>query len=179
MDLIREKLVKKGWSQRDVEETIDILAAAEGKKSRFVGWLDDALIWISLLIAIVGNFLMSVVLVPFLLILSGGYLYAILLASGVAFGTLFTVILKAIEEMKTEKHIITGVFIPVFGLINMYIIARLSNKLITVLQLKTSEHSPALVSMIYVFAFILPFLISQYGKVFSKKAQTPAVQAGS
>ena len=172
MDVLREKLVKKGWSQRDVDETIGILASAEEKKSRIVGWLDQALIWISLLIAIVGNFLMSVVLVPFLLILSGGYLYGILLVSGAAFGMLFTVILKTIEKMKSEKRIITGIFIPVFGLINMYIIARLSNKLIAVLQLKTSEHSPALVSMVYVFAFILPYLIFQYKEDFSKKASS-------
>lgn len=167
MDELRERLLKKGWSQKEVEHTISVLASAKEKKSRFVFLLDEALIWIALLVTIFANFVLSVVIVPFLLMLSGTFLYFVILIFGVAFGLLFTFLLRSIEKIELTRHFLANVFIPIIGLINMYIIARISNKLILVLNLDVSEHSPALVSMVYVFAFLLPYLISQYFREFS------------
>ncbi|MBI5378207.1 MAG: hypothetical protein HZA82_06240 [Thaumarchaeota archaeon] len=167
MDDLKQRLAQKGWSQKEIDKTAQILSAAEEKKSKWVVLLDNALIWVVLLIAVFGNFVLSVVLVPFLVILSGGYLYLSLLVFGVSFGLLFSLILRSSEGVKEEQHIMANVFIPVVGLINMYIIARLCNKLILILQFKSTENSPALVSMIYMFAFLLPYLVMHYFQEFS------------
>ena len=170
MESLRDKLTKKGWSQREIDKTIKILDSAESKKSEKIKFLDEVLIWISLFVAVVGNFVLSVVIVPFLIIMSGIALYATIFCFGAAFGMLFTIILRNMARFEQKMHILAGLFIPVIGLINVYILARMSNKLISLLQLKTSEHNPLLVSVMYIFAFLLPYLLLHYAGEFSHKS---------
>lgn len=174
MEALKERLAKKGWGKREIEQTVSILQEAETKKSMWILWLDEALIWLSLLIAILGNFVLSVVLVPFLLVLSGSALYATLLCLGAAFGMVFTLLLQTIEKIEIKKHIMAGVLIPIIGLINMYIIAHFSNDLIVLLKLTTTEHNPALISMVYIFAFLLPYLIMHYMELIYARQRSTA-----
>lgn len=169
MEELKEKLSNKGWNKREIEKTVATLQQAHKKKTNWILWLDELLIWLSIIIAIIGNFVLSVILVPFLLIMTGITLYVTIMILAIAFGIIFTLLLRAVERMEIQRHILTGVFIPVIGLINIYIIARLSNQLITQLQLKTAEHNPALVSMVYIFAFLLPYLLTYYLREFSGK----------
>ncbi|MBI4140597.1 hypothetical protein HY485_02040 [Candidatus Woesearchaeota archaeon] len=171
MEELKQKLAAKGWSQRDIEKTATILQQAHKKKTNWTLLLDELLIWLSIITAITGNFVLSVVLVPFLIIMSGTMLYATIIIIAAAFGVLFTLLLRAVERIEIKKRILTGIVIPVIGLINMYIIARLSNQLITQLQLKTTEHNPALVSMVYIFAFLIPYLVTYYLQEFTKQKQ--------
>ncbi|MBI4142194.1 hypothetical protein HY484_04670 [Candidatus Woesearchaeota archaeon] len=169
MEELKEKLSSKGWNKREIEKTITILQQAHKKKTNWTLFLDELLIWISILIAIIGNFVLSVILVPFLIIMKGTMLYLTIMIMGTAFGIIFTLLLRAIEKIELQKHIMTGIVIPVIGLINMYIIARLSNQLIIQLQLKTTEHNPALVSMVYIFAFLVPYLVTYYLQEFKRE----------
>ena len=174
MESLRDRLLKKGWSEREVDKTLAVLNSAEEKKSSTMRFLDRILIWISLFIAVAGNFILSVMLVPFLILMSGASLYFAILCFGASFGMVFVLILRTIERSEIKSHIIAGVFIPVIGMSNMYIIVRLTNKLMFTLQLSANEHNPALVSMIYMFAFLIPYLVLHYFTEFHKKSSSTA-----
>lgn len=178
MDSLRDRLSKKGWSEKEISKAMIILDSAQEKKSAKTKFLDELLVWVSLFVAVAGNFILSVVIVPFLIIMSGVSLYAAIFCFGAAFGMLFTIILRNMERLEAKMHVIAGLFIPVIGLINMYIIARMSNKLIAILQLKTVEHDAVLVSMVYIFAFILPYLLLHYAGEFSRQSFTKPIQSG-
>ncbi len=169
MDSLQDRLSKKGWSEKEISKAIAILDSAQEKKSAKTKFLDELLVWVSLFVAVAGNFVLSVVIVPFLIIMSGFSLYAAIFCFGSAFGMLFTIILRNMERLEAKMHVIAGLFIPVIGLINMYIITRMSNKLIVLLELKTVEHDAILVSMVYIFAFIFPYLLLHYVGEFSRQ----------
>jgi hypothetical protein len=152
-------LAQKGWGRADVKKATDILAHAESSKSASMIFLDQLAFFVALMIAIIGNFIISVVMVPFLLLLQGLGLYFTIFVIGVTFGVLFNVLVHYIEDLKQGQHIIAGAFIPALALINIYLITHFSNKLEVLLLLETPAHSPIIVSMTYVIAFVLPFVI--------------------
>ena len=155
-------LAGKSWSKADLRKTEDILSHAEAEKSPGMRFLEQSAFWTALVIAIVGNFIISVVLVPFLLLLHGIGLYFTILIIGITFGTLFNVLIHYIEDLNEGQHIIAGAFIPALALINMFIIAHFSNDLEILLQLKTPAHSAVGVSVTYVFAFVVPYLLKHF-----------------
>ncbi len=159
MENIAAELTAKGWSQAEAKKAADIMAHAQAEKSPSMIFLEQTVFWVGMAIAMVGNFIVSVVLVPFLLLLSGWGLYATIFVVGAAFGLLFNVLIHYIEELGEGQHIMAGAFIPALALVNVYIITHFSNKLEILLQLENPAHSPLFISMTYVVAFVLPYLI--------------------
>ena len=156
------KLIQKGWSKAELNRAADIIAHAEESKSASMQFVEKLAFWVTLLVAILGNLIISVVMVPFLLLLSGAGLYFTVLIIGFTFGILFNVIIHYIEDLGEGQHIIAGAFIPALALINIYIITHFSNKLEVLLMLQTPAHSPFAVSITYVIAFILPYLLKHF-----------------
>jgi hypothetical protein len=158
-------LADKGWARADIQHASDILAHAEAVKSPSMRFLEQTAFWIALLIAIMGNFILSVVLVPFLLLLEGAGLYFTIFVIGMTFGFVFHVLIRYIEDLGQGQHIIAGAFIPALALINIYIIAHFSNRLEILLQLPIAPNSPLGVSVTYVIAFVLPYLSRHFEHV--------------
>jgi len=151
------KHVHEEWSSDLAVKTEAILRRAEQRKPRWVKVVDTALYWTLLFLAIVGNFVISVVLVPFLLIMKGWPLYFSLVFVGASFGWLFSFILMNIEKLETSQHIMASIFLPALALINVGIMAVLSNKLIVMMKLSTPPHNPLIVGGVYVLGYIIPY----------------------
>jgi hypothetical protein len=160
-----DALADKGWGRAEMRKTADILAHAQASKSASMRFLEQTAFWVALLVAVTGNFILSVVLVPFLLMLHGFGLYITVFLIGLTFGAVFTVLIRYIEELGEGQHILAGAFIPALALINMYMIAHFSNKLELLLVLSTPPHSPVGISITYVIAFVLPYLFKHAGHV--------------
>ncbi|MEM4247309.1 MAG: hypothetical protein QXR48_02785 [Candidatus Woesearchaeota archaeon] len=156
---IASDLAAKGWSKAEVRKATDIMAHAEASKTATIRFIEQMAFWLALFIAIFGNFIVSVVLVPFLLLLTGIGLYFTVFVVGAAFGLIFNVLIHYIEDLEESEHIIAGAFIPALALINIYLITHFTNKLEVLLQLHTPAHSPFWISVTYVFAFTLPYLV--------------------
>ena len=60
-------LLRKGFSKKEAQKTVDILQEAEEKKSVKIKFLDSIIYWALLLVAIIGNLVISIILIPFLL----------------------------------------------------------------------------------------------------------------
>ncbi len=136
--------------------TPEIIMAAERKKGAITHFIDVSLFWVLLVLAITGNFVLSVALVPFLLVLKGAILYLSLFMIALSFGILFSFLLHGIDKLSGKKHILATVFIPSLALINVVIFAILSNKIILLLNLTTPPHNPLAIGAIYVFGYVLP-----------------------
>jgi len=161
MEKLKKLLVKKGWSSRDVEKTIRVLGRAHEKKSQKIILLDKLVLWVGLLLVILGNFIVSVVLVPFLLILSGIWLYVSLLFIAASFGFVVNVVAMYIEKIEREHVLIMGVLMPAIALITVYIITFLANRLEVLLQLGTPLHNPTMIALVYTVGFMMPYMFTR------------------
>ncbi|MBW3019357.1 hypothetical protein KY329_04200 [Candidatus Woesearchaeota archaeon] len=118
--------------------------------------IDDLLYWTILILSIVGNFLISIVLVPFLVALQGWLLYITVFGIAATFGYMFTFILRSIEQLHPRQKVLAKLLIPAIALINVTIITLLSNRLILLLQVATEFHNPLIVGITYVVGYSLP-----------------------
>jgi len=116
--------------------------------------------WISLLAAIVGNFIISVILVPFLVMLEDRVtLYIIVMIMGIVFGALFNFLLSDIERLDERHHVMTGVVIPVLAVINVYIMVNVSKTVGTFISVTVNQNA-LVIAIIYVAMFIVPYIIT-------------------
>ena len=157
---IKKRLEQKGWSKKDISKTVGIIEQAKANKHPKIKILDKLVFWISLAIAIIGNFIISISLIPVLLALGNLPLYAVLITLGAAFGLLFDLLIRTIEHLEAKHHLFLGIIMPITAAINVIIIVAFSNNLEKAINIQ-NPHSPLLAGAIYAFAFMLPYLTYQ------------------
>ena len=157
MENIRKYLSEKGWKKKDMESAIKIIRHAKKHKHPKIKLLDKAVYWISLVVAIAGNFIISIALMPFLLALSGFRLFLFITALGASFGLLFELLVRGIEGLEAKHHLFLGIIIPIVALVNFVIISDNLKKLIGI----ESPHDPIIMGAVYGISFILPYLSYQ------------------
>lgn len=157
---IKKRLEQKGWSKKDISKTVRIIEQAKANRHPKIKILDKSVYWISLLIAIIGNFIISISLIPVLLALNSLPLYIVLVTIGISFGLLFELLIRTIEHLEARHHIFLGIIMPVIAAINVVIIVTFSNNLEKIINIE-NPHSPLLVGIIYALAFMLPYLVYQ------------------
>tara|TARA_Y100000310_G_scaffold255534_1_gene263016 strand:+ start:8302 stop:8793 length:492 start_codon:yes stop_codon:yes gene_type:complete len=154
---IKKHLIEKGWEKRDINKAIKIIDKAKKTKHPKIKILDKAVYWFSLIVAIIGNFIISVALIPFLLALSGMQLFLFIIILGLSFGLLFELLVRGIENLETKHHLFLGIIIPILAIINFIVI---SNNIKTFIGLE-SPQDPIIVGSVYAIAFILPYISYQ------------------
>lgn len=160
---IKKRLVEKGWSKRDINKTLKILEKA--KKHPKIKILDKSVYWISLIVTIIGNIIISISLIPFLLTLRNFQLYLIIITMGIAFGLLFELLIRTIEHLETKHHLFLSIIIPIIAVINIVVIVLFSNRLEEAINIQ-NPHNPVLIGVVYAVAFIAPYVVYQ---IFLKK----------
>jgi hypothetical protein len=158
---VTANLRKKGWSEDEINRVSRIFEESPGKKSSTIVTLDKVAYWTGLFLAILGNFVISVLLIPFLILMKSFYLYLALIFLGIIFGWVFNVLLQDLESIRTGQHVIAWIFIPVISIINVYVMANLSNFIATLMEIKSGIHEAPLVSAVYVFSFMFPYALSK------------------
>jgi len=168
---LKERLRKKGWTEQDLTKADQIIEKGPaGNKPR----LNLIVYWTALIVTIIGNIFASFVLIPFMFTVKGFVLYMIIFIIAALFGFIFNWLLKDIEHMEPQHHVIAGVFIPAIALINVFMMVRVSNILAhqaAMLNIPTTQPLP--VAITYVIGFIIPYLASKI-KIMKKTKTTNA-----
>lgn len=169
---LHQRLLEKGWSEDEIRKTMDILYDEEKqvKHTAFRSAAHPILYWVGLVVAIIGNLLLAVTLVPFLMILNSLQLYVILGIVGLVFGGMFNVILKDIEHVDESHHVVAGVFIPAIALITIYMMVSVSNRFNEVIQ-NPNPHSEITLSIIYLVCFSAPYFFYKMRDLIYEKRQ--------
>jgi hypothetical protein len=155
MDKIRKHLLEKGWNKREIEKAIKIINHTKKNKHPKIKLLDKAVYWFSLLVAVIGNFLILVTLMPFILTLHLLQLFPIAITLGVSFGLLFELLVRGIENLETKHHLFFGTIIPIIAVINFVVISNL----ITIFTGIEVLHNTLIIGSVYAIAFILPYVL--------------------
>lgn len=153
----------KRWTDKEIEKTLKIIEKAKEEKPKGIKFLDAAVYWGVLIVAIIGNLILSIILIPFMLVLKHFILYIIIILIAFIFGLFFDLLLREIEQIDYKHHIIAGLFIPALAIINVFYMTRFSNYLTETIQLN-NIHNPLIVGCVYTIAFITPYLFYRITK---------------
>ncbi|MBU0535455.1 MAG: hypothetical protein KKE20_00705 [Nanoarchaeota archaeon] len=162
-DITRESLMEKGWGEEEIYKTLGMIHG-EGKQDKHVGFkkeMNKTVYWATLLVLTVANFLISIILIPFLLVMNPLQLSLIVVVLGFIFGLLFNLVVLDIEHIKTHHHLLAAIFIPGIALINVFIMVSIANSFS--LRLGTpGKEDPIFISIVYISAFLVPYIFSQF-----------------
>lgn len=158
-------LRKKGWKEEEINDAKQIMDESRIKdKSRSSHNSNMVLYWSIIFLAIISNMVISIILIPFLLVINKLALDVIIIVIGFAFGSLFNLVITDIQYVSRKHHIIAGITIPVLALINISTIVKVANAINEVLRLNVIRDNPYTISILYVIAFMLPYLWTLFVK---------------
>lgn len=155
------RLKKRGWSEQEIAKAKEIIKARrKHDKSASIVHANRLLFWTAFIVIIIGNLLISIFIVPFLIMLNKPGVNLIIVVLGIAFGLLFNFIITDIEYLTKKHHYTAGIIIPIIAIINFFLITRFANKFSELLGIGIRQ-DPYTISIVYVIAFIAPFVIDR------------------
>ena len=158
---LRERLLAKGWPPEEVDYTLKVFKSKEEKKSRLMQVIEHIIYWLAIIIAIIGNMVVAIVLIPFFLVLPAFYLYPIIILLGVGFGFLYDILITDLEKMVQREMIKESIFIPALALISVGFMTHFANILADTWNLLIT-HTPLFVGMVYALVFVSPWFVKNY-----------------
>lgn len=158
---MKQRLREKGWSEKDIDHAAGIMERAEKHKDSSHKFMDAAVYWFVLIAALIGNFVVSVVLIPMLLAYYSFHLYLMIVLMALTFGVVFTLLIKEIDDLTQTHYIMAGIFIPAVAIINVIFITNLANTLIQILKIGT-QHNPLVIGIVYGVTFVLPQIFKRW-----------------
>ena len=121
---IKKRMKENNWEDNYIEKTLEILHIAENKKRPFLKWLDKTLIWFALLLSLIGNFIVSLVLGPMILILPLWVIIVMSIVLGICFGSLVDVLIRDIEHVTHHHYILAGIALPLIAVFNVIFVTK-------------------------------------------------------
>src|SRR3989344_6224525 len=170
------KLREKGWSEEEVMKALELIHA-EDKKEKHIHMkksMNITLYWMVLLILTLANFFISIVMIPFLLVLETFQVMIILGAVGIVFGLVFNHLIRDIEHVETKHNVAAAIFIPSLAIINIFVVVTVANAMAERLRFDAWEN-PVLIAAIYALAFVLPYLLTSVKEYARNKARMEQV----
>lgn len=157
---IKKRLIEEGWGKKEIDKTIKIIEKARANKHPKIKALDKVVVWLSFIIAVLGNFIVSVSMIPFLALLDRPMLYFIVVVVGLAFGLLIELLIRSIWHFESKHHILFLTIVPLIAAINFALINTVSNNLSKIFGIQSVQITQNLiiVGILYAIAFALPYL---------------------
>jgi len=167
---LKEKLVEKGWSEGEAEQARSILydPVNERKHLDVRKSVNTTHYWLTIIALAVLNLLISIVLVPVLIVFKPVAVNLIVLTVGLLFGFLFNFLIRDIEHVDTEHHIVAASFIPVTAIINIFVVTAVAESFAIKFRIDITQH-PIILSLIYVIAFLSPYIFEVLQSILLKK----------
>lgn len=162
MASITENLREKGWEEHEINHALEIMHSEE-KQQKHIHIKKDmnkTIYWTVLLVLTIGNFLISIIMIPFLLVLETYQVEIIVTVIGLIFGSLFNLIIRDIEHIESKHHFAAALFIPALAIINVFVMVSVANTFSARFNLMNAKN-PVFVSLFYVGAFVIPYIIGE------------------
>jgi len=162
---IRENLEKKHWSKEEIDQAMKAFAKADKDPYRHPVF-NQIMYFVALFLSLVGNFAVTVILIPFIVLAEPLFLYPGLFFIALSFGGLFDLIVYDIEKIQEAPRFKQGLFLFAIALINIYIITQLSSYFGNLIGIIKPLSVPIITSIVYVIGFMVPYVYTRRSRAF-------------
>ena len=162
MKILKTTLLKeKGWTEQEIERAKNIIEKHEWHDVFF----SKIVFWSALLVTIFANLLVSLILIPFLIVLNEWVLFSVVALLGLMIGFVYNFLITDIGHLEKKHHVWAGIILPIITLANLAVMVIYSNRFITELKVNNPLHNPWLIAGLFSIMFILPYLVSRFRKM--------------
>ncbi len=170
----RKELEAKHWSPEEIEQAVRVFEEAQ-KKPITHAVFNQIVYFLALFLSLVGNFAVSVMLIPFIVLAEGKFLYPGLFIIALAFGGLFDLIVYDLEKITEAPRFKQGLFLFAISLINIYLITQLSAYFTEIVGMEKPLTIPLITSLCYVAGFMIPHLYTRRSKILEGVVAKPSI----
>jgi len=153
----RSDLREKGWNENEIKKAENILEKEEKHDTHF----SKIVFWSALVVIIFANLLVSLILIPFLIVLNKWLLYTTIIILASTVGFLYNFLITDIGHLARKHHLIAAIIIPILALANMLTMVFVSNRFIRELKIDNVQHNIWITAIVFAVAFILPYFLDQ------------------
>ena len=159
-------LKKKGWNDSEIKKAEEILE----KTHQHDLFYSKMVFWSALVVIIFANLIVSLVLIPFLIVLNKWVLYSIVILLAGSIGFLYKLLIMDIGHLEKKHHIAASIIVPLIAIANIIGMVLVSNKFIRDIKVENVQHNPIIVAIVFAVVLILPYFLHQ---IFSFIKNTP------
>ena len=146
-----KQLMQKGWNSEQLAKAIHIL---ERKNEEDVN-SHRIVYWSTLLTTVVGNILLTLTLIPFLLFLTNPVIYVLTIIIAMLTGTIYAHLIDQINHLTQTHHIAAMTLLPTISLVTVIGIVTVSNHLASVWNIP-QKHHPLPIAILFAISFLIP-----------------------
>ncbi len=158
------KLSEKGWNDKELRKAEDILNQETERDLHF----STLVFWSAVLVIIFANLIVSLILIPFLIVLYSWILYLIVILLGLTIGFLYAFLINSSSYFKIKHHLLGGILIPIIALANLIGMVLVANKFIADSKINNLPHDIWIIAIIFTGSLILPYLLVKVGGLMRK-----------
>ena len=141
-----------------IQSELAIMQSIASKKAHVEQKMEHFVAMTAMLLLIFTNFLGAILLIPFLLFFEGYAQYAIVAVFAIGFGLIFNFMIHSIEHLGDKHHIIAGIVVPFFAMMDIVILFSLLEKIVKKLSI-TVTYNYTFIVIIFIVAFLIPYVI--------------------
>ncbi len=170
-----EELRAKGWTPDEIAQALRIMTEAQNDKAGIVRYMDRIVYWTLLFFVLIGNFVISIITIPFIVFAPAVFLYPMVFIVSFTFGALYDLVLYDINKIEGARQFLPQLLLPSLALINSYISINLASVLANTMGINEVPHIQAFIPVVYVLGFMAPFWYTRrtnfWEKVFARQTR--------
>jgi len=159
------QLLEKGWNDKEISRAQAILSDTQHHDVHFA----KIVFWTAMVVVIFANLMVSLVLIPFIVVFQSWVLYLVVVLLAGSIGFLYNYLIMDIGHLERHHHVLASIIIPIIALANMLVTVIISNRFIAELKIPNAAHNPWIVSIVFMVAFIMPFVFEQMKSAYHTK----------
>ena len=150
-------LLRKGWTEQEFQKAETMIEQSTEYDKHF----SKIVFGSALVVIIFAHILVAVVLIPFLIALSKGIVYAIVILLAAMMGFVYNFLIMDIAHIEKKHRLFASIIIPLIAFATMITMVAVSNRFLTELDVTSTPHNPLVIGIIFAVVFILPFIIDR------------------
>src|SRR3989338_3909642 len=155
-------VVRERMNEKEIQRAQAILSETQHHDVHFA----KIVFWTAMVVVIFANLMVSLVLIPFIVVFQSWALYLVVVLLAGSIGFLYNYLITYIFHLERHHHVLASIIIPIIALANMLITVTISNRFIMELKIPNAAHNPWMVSIVFMAAFILPFVFDQMKRAY-------------
>ena len=156
----KSQLIEKGWNRKELEEAESFLNKARPHDIHST----KMMFWSMLILILLGNILVAIVLVPFLVFMNSWSLYIVVGVVALITGIFYSFLINDVGYLEFRHHLTASLLLPIITLGIVITSIFSANELIKNLNIPNSTHDFFVVSILFIVIFMLPYLLSLFFK---------------
>ena len=151
-------LSKKGWGNSEILHAKEVLDAEKAHDAHF----SRIVFYSALLVIIFANVFVSFAILFLSIVISSWLLFIVVGILALVIGFLYNFLITDIGHLKAKHHRLATFLLPLLAFGNIFLIAFVSNNIITDLGISTSTHNPWILGIVFAILFLIPAFIDTF-----------------